>query len=63
LCRQYVGKSIAAPAWSRNYSDDRIWRLGRHVADQLRHAANGGDVNDAVIALRFVLQLENVPCQ
>ena len=33
----------------------------RHVADRLNRAAHRGDVNDAVIALRFVLQLEPVP--
>jgi hypothetical protein len=34
----------------------------RHVTKQLVAAAEGGDINDAVVPLRLVLQLENVPC-
>jgi hypothetical protein len=35
----------------------------QHVITSLDDAARGGDVASAAIALRLVLQLENVPCR
>ena len=43
----------------REHRERKTWR---HVSDQLAKAAKGGDINDAVVALRFVLLLEQMPC-
>jgi hypothetical protein len=42
----------------REHRERKTWR---HVSDQLAKAAKGGDINDAVVALRLVLLLEQVP--
>ena len=42
--------------------EHRERKTWQHVSDQLAKAAKGGDVNDAVVALRLVLLLEQVPC-
>ena len=34
----------------------------QHVGAQLNAAARGGNIDEAVIALRLVLQREQVPC-
>jgi hypothetical protein len=43
-------------------ADRRKLDTWRHVAKQLAAAADGGNINDVVVALRLVLQLERVPC-
>jgi hypothetical protein len=35
----------------------------RHVEALVADAARGGDINDAVVALRFVLSMEGVECR
>ena len=34
----------------------------RHVKTVMFSRSRGGDINDAVVALRLVLELERVPC-
>jgi hypothetical protein len=43
-------------------ADRRELPTWRHVAAVLDDAANGGDVQDASVALRMVLQIERVEC-
>ena len=51
--RELVERHLPAECRARH-----TWR---HVANELHQAAQGGDIRDAVTALRLVLQLEGVP--
>jgi hypothetical protein len=51
---------LVRPNWKRPLP--RALKIPAVMTAQMNAAARGADINEAVIALRLVLQLERVPC-
>jgi len=57
-----VPRNAVVPTSSELVERHRERETWRYVAVALDEAARGGDIKDVLIALRIVLQLEQVPC-